>query len=401
MHIHLDPVGGIAGDMFAAAIIDLHPELAGELVEMFELANLTSEVRVQFEHYGDQALTGRRFVVEEAPAAQGESGHRRFSGICTLIEKASLERSVKARTIAIFELLARAEAQVHGVALEAVAFHEVGAWDSIADIVTAAWLIDRLAPATWSSGALPLGSGRIRSAHGRLPVPAPATTVLLEGYPVFQDGILGERITPTGAAILRHLNPSFAPLRQAMTLKGSGTGFGSQRLDGLSNVLRVLAFEARPVLFGREQIAVCEFEVDDQTPEDLAVALEHLRTVEGVLDAMQLSVATKKGRVGDRIEVLVRPERLAEALERCFLETTTLGVRWRLVERAALNRETETYCLHGRDVRVKRVQRPGGLTTGKAEMDDLAPDMDGFAERERLRRQAEGLAATDEGAERG
>lgn len=399
MHIHLDPVGGIAGDMFAAAIIDLRPELAAGLVEAFEVANLTADVRVRFENHGDQALSGRRFVVEELSGAPAGTVHRRYGEIRTLIEKAPLAGSVQTRALAMFALLAHAEGRVHGVTPDAVSFHEVGAWDSIADIVAAAWLIDRLAPATWSSAALPLGSGRVRSGHGRLPVPAPATTALLEGYPVFQDGILGERITPTGAAILRHLNPSFAPLWQTMTLKGSGTGFGSQSFDGISNVLRVLAFEAREVAFGREQIAVCAFEVDDQTPEDLAVALDHLRGSQGVLDAMQLSVATKKGRVGQRIEVLVRPERLVEALTRCFTETTTLGVRWRLVERAVLDRETETYHLHGREVRVKRARRPGGAITGKAEMDNLAPGADGFAEREQFRRQAERQAVPDKDSE--
>lgn len=397
MHIHLDPVGGIAGDMFAAALIDLCPELAEALVAAFHAAGFTSHVRIRFERHADHALTGRRFVVEDAPAIPGHHvPHRRYGDVCTLIQKAPLAEAVRAHTLAMFELLARAEGRVHGVALDAVTFHEVGAWDSIADIVAAAWLIDRLHPATWTCGALPLGSGRVRSAHGRLPVPAPATTALLEGYPVFQDGIAGERITPTGAAIVRHLHPSFAPLRQAMRLNGSGTGFGSRRLAGISNVLRVLALEPHDVVVGREQIAVCEFEIDDQTPEDLAVALEQLRTAEGILEVIQLSASSKKGRVGAHIEVLVRPERLEQALERCFLETTTLGVRWRLVERAVLNRETATYQVRGRAVRVKRTRRPGGVMTGKAEMDDLAPQAGGFAARARLRRQAERLAVPDE-----
>lgn len=395
MHMHLDPVGGIAGDMFAAAIIDLQPELAAPLVEAFDAAGFSSQVRIRIEHHGDHALTGRRFLVEEVAAARGRPAHRSYSEIRTLIEKAPLDGAVRGRALAMFELLARAEGRVHGVAAEAVTFHEVGAWDSIADIVAAAWLIERLEGASWSSGPLPLGSGRVRSAHGSLPVPAPATTVLLEGYPVFQDGVAGERITPTGAVIVRHLDPSFAPQRRAMRLSGSGTGFGTRRLDGISNVLRVLGFKPHNIVIGREQLAVCEFEIDDQTPEDLAVALERLRAAEGILDAIQLSAATKKGRMGARIEVLVRPERLDAALERCFLETTTLGVRWRMVERAVLERDTESYQLVGREIRVKRARRPGGIATGKAEMDDLAAEGGGFAGRERLRRQVERLAVPD------
>jgi uncharacterized protein (TIGR00299 family) protein len=402
MHFHLDPVGGIAGDMFVAAIIDLRPELAKALRETFELADFSSQVRIRLENFGDHALTGHRFVVAESTTAPVDSrARRRYRDIRALIEKAPLASAVQGRALAMFDLLAHAESRVHGLALDSVAFHEVGAWDSIVDIIAAAWLIEQLNSATWSCGALPLGSGQVQCAHGCLPVPAPATTVLLEGYPVFQDGIPGERITPTGAAILRHLNPSFALLRQTMRLSGSGTGFGSRNLDGISNVLRVLAFNPRELAIGREPIAVCEFEIDDQTPEDLAVALDHLRTAEGVLDAIQLSASTKKGRLGARIEVLVRPERLDEALERCFLETSTLGVRWRIVERAILDREMQTYRLFGREVRVKRSIRPGGVTTGKVEMDDLAPEAGGFAGREQARRRVQRLAVPDEDPEGG
>lgn len=402
MHIHLDPVGGIAGDMFAAALLDLRPALGKALLSAFDAAGFTSKVRIRIQAHNDQALAGRRFIVEDrsaAPAAANNNRHRRYGDVCALIEQARLASAVQMRALAVFELLARAEGRVHGVAPEAVTFHEIGGWDSIVDIVAAAWLIDRLDGATWSCAPLPLGSGRVHSAHGRLPVPAPATTALIEGYPVFQDGISGERITPTGAAILRHLNPSFAPLRRSMRLLGSGTGFGSRRLDGISNVLRLLAFEPHEVVFGREQIAVFEFELDDQTPEDLAVALEHLRTAEGVLEAMQFGALTKKGRMGARIEMLVRPERLDEVLVRCFLETTTLGVRWRLVERVVLDRQTERHRVHGREIRVKRALRPGGITSGKAEMADLAPQAGGFVARERLRRRAERRAVPDEGAE--
>ena len=289
---------------------------------------------------------------------------------------------------------------MHGIAAADVTFHEVGAWDSIADVVCAAWLIDSLEPASWSSAPLPLGGGRVATAHGALPVPAPATALLLAGTPVHHDGVGGERVTPTGAAILRHLDPAFEAAGLAGRISRTGHGFGARRLDGMSNVLRALVLDTAGGGAGRghpsweeETVGVCAFEVDDQTAEDLAVGLERLRAGDGVLDVVQTPTFGKKGRMVASVRVLARPAARERVIERCFAETATLGVRWQTVRRAALVRAEDAAEAAGGRIRIKRAERPGGRVTVKAEMDDVARagggGGGGQAEREAARRQAE------------
>ena len=417
MHIQLDPVGGIAGDMFAAAVLDAWPGLEPLLVADLERAGLDAIATVERVDHSDHALTGSRFAVRETsrgdrdrrmretnrtdrePHVHDSDGHgdgddhepvhehHLYRDIRNLLEESDLDSGVRARSLDIFARLATAESAVHGVPLEDVSFHEVGAWDSIADIVCAAWLIERL-DAAWSCGPLPIGRGRIDTSHGRLPVPAPATVELLRGMVVDQDTHHGERITPTGAAIVSHLAPSFAPLPGPMRLDRSGTGFGTNRLPATSNVLRLLAFQPLDgfdASVHRERIAVCEFEIDDQTGEDLALALDRLRCLKGVLDVSSHAVHGKKGRLAVHVRLLSRIAAVQTTIDSCFRETTTLGVRWHEVSRAALARTSATVMVEGRRVRVKSARRPGGVPTAKAEIDDLASVAGGHAGRERVR----------------
>ena len=409
MHIQLDPVGGIAGDMFAAAVLDAWPDLEPPLVAALKRAGLDGIATVERLDHADDALTGSRFAVHEtiradaAALAHEGDGHGRGDGhdadhahhlyrdIRALLEESDLDGGVRTRALDIFARLAAAESAVHGVPVDDVSFHEVGAYDSIADIVCAAWLIERL-DASWSCGPLPVGRGRAGTSHGRLPVPAPATVELLRGAVVDQDTHLGERVTPTGAAIVSHLAPSFEPLPGPMRLDRAGTGFGTSRLPGTSNVLRLLAF--RPLggvdaRVRRERIAVCEFEIDDQTGEDLALALDRLREIDGVLDVASHALHGKKGRLAVHVRVLARIAAVERVVESCFRETTTLGVRWHEVSRSALPRTAATVTVDGRPVRVKSTRRPGDVRTSKAELEDLAPVTGGHAVRERVRAAAE------------
>lgn len=392
MHLQLDPVGGVAGDMFAAALLDAFPELFADLEAALSTAGFLPLATVEITPQRDDALTGTRFLVHTSPEAHP---HRSFSEIRTFLSDVALDPGVRDRSLAIFKLLAKAEGRVHGVAPGAVTFHEVGAWDSITDIVTAAWLVESLGPSGWSCGALPLGSGRVESAHGPLPVPAPATVLLLEGFPCVQDGVPGERVTPTGAAILRHMAPDFGTPAGARTLRRSGTGFGSRTLNGISNVLRVLAFDESPEGTDADRVAVCEFELDDQTPEDLGVAIDRLRGEPGVIDVLQAPVFGKKGRVGMHVRIIASPSALETVLEACFVETSTLGVRWQIVSRAVLPRDSRMEDVDGVRVHVKTARRPDGTSTDKAEMDDLAGAAGGRAARERLRRSVEGSGRPD------
>ncbi|MGB5743486.1 MAG: LarC family nickel insertion protein, partial [Sedimenticolaceae bacterium] len=344
--------------------------------------------------HNDGSLTGHRFEVKQ-PTRPDRHHHRRWRDIRERLHDSGLETAVKVRAIAIFGLLAEAEAEVHGSSIDEVTFHEVGAWDSIADIVAAAWLIERNGATTWSCSPLPLGRGRVACAHGLLPIPAPATALLLKGFPVFDDGVEGERVTPTGAAILKHLDPSFEPRMPTSVMLGRGYGFGTKTFTGFSNVLLVTLFDLQRSRAADNSVAVCEFEVDDQTPEDLAIGLDRLRELPGIFDVTQAPVFGKKGRLTMRIQVLCDVSRIDAILDKCLTETTTLGVRWHRVTRATLSRNVYSHTLHGEQVRVKRALRPDGIRTRKVEMADLA-GAPGHAGREQRRREAYTLDLEDD-----
>ena len=382
-HLHLDPLGGIAGDMFVAALLDLMPEHRDDVVRG---AESLAGVPCRLHNHSDATLIGKRFEVNAAEAEHAHHVHWR--AIRARLGASDLSEPVRAHAIGIFGCLAEAEARVHGVTPDAVAFHEVGAADSIADIVAAAWLIAAIGPATWTVGALPIGSGRVRTAHGVMPVPTPATALLIEGLATQDDGIEGERVTPTGAAILRHLAAASAR-RPPAILRGSGYGFGTRALPGISNCLRVLSFDlqtSRPSQEHRE-LAVIAFEIDDQSGEELAAGLDRVREAEGVHDVIQIAAFGKKGRLTIQVQVLARPDCLDAAIDVCFRETTTIGLRTYFVQGRALARRFAEIEGPHRSVRVKLVERPDGVT-GKIESDHVL-GLAGHAARTRLRRDAE------------
>jgi uncharacterized protein (TIGR00299 family) protein len=402
MHIHLDAIGGVAGDMFVAAVLDAFPDLRDGMLGAIAAAGLPSGIVCRVVEHRDDVLTGLRFLVEEPAYREREVGsrylgpvehrHIPFREIRARLESASLSAGVKRRAVAIFTALAEVEGKVHGMATEEVTFHELGGWDSVADMVGAAFLIDALA-ATWSVSALPKGNGRVQIDHGWLPVPTPATTLLLQGFELFDDGLAGERITPTGAAILKHLGAVQTSDRRPRRLLRTGTGFGTKTFPGLSNVLRLLVFEDATSTLAADRVARVEFEIDDQTPEDLAIGLDRLRAHPSVIDVLQMSAFGKKGRMAAHIQILAEPDNLESVFEVCFAETTTLGLRWQLIERRILERAHETVEVDGRSVRVKTAQRPGAVTA-KAESDDLLSLKGGRVEREGVRRAAENAGSS-------
>lgn len=402
-HVHLDAPGGVAGDMFAAALLDAWPDLEPLVQANLRLAGLGDDVRVVLRPHDDGVLVGRRFDVEknDAPAREPHA-YTPWRDLRAQLEGSGLPAPVRARAIAVFAELAAAEARVHGSGVDDVTFHEVGHWDSVADVVAAATLVEAVqsaGPVTWSVGPLPLGRGTVRAAHGTLPVPAPATVLLLQGFAVHDDGREGERVTPTGAAILRKLAPAAGIGTAPRVLDRTGIGFGGRRLPGISNVLRVLAFSAvqEPAgipggVPGTDRVAVVEFDVDDQTGEELAVALDHLRDLPDVLDVVQSAVVGKKGRLAVAVRVLARVEALDAVTQECLRCTTTLGVRTRVETRAVLARRATTT---SDGVRVKVADRPGGATA-KAEMDDVGAGTDSRAALVARRRRAEAEALEDD-----
>lgn len=388
MHIHLDPVGGVAGDMFISAILHAFPAFESGMMEAIRAAGLPAELRFSVVAHRDAIITGNRFTIEEPDKLREHDHHHHhvpFRTIRTQLQGAPLASGVMRRAVAIFTLLAEAEAEVHGTAIEEVTFHELGGWDSIADIIGAAFLIENL-NATWSIGALPKGSGLVHTAHGDLPVPTPATVLLLEGFELFDDGRRGERVTPTGAAIVKHLGCRQDTAAVHGKLKATGFGFGTRTFPGISNVLRVLALESQEASqWQQERVALLEFEVDDQTPEDMAIALDCIRAAPGVLDATQFAGVGKKGRVVYKIQVLAMPTHLQRAIGLCFQQTSTLGVRHCLLDRAVLERQTSQVEIDGTSVRVKSAVRAMGQMSHKVESEDLAVRASGQTERDELR----------------
>jgi pyridinium-3,5-bisthiocarboxylic acid mononucleotide nickel chelatase len=393
MHIHLDAVGGVAGDMFIAAMLDAFPDLRDGMAAAIRAAGLPAQVHIGFAEHQDHALTGLRFRVTEPREAGALVGaqhhpHTPFAEISAQLKGSALAPAVRERAIGIFTVLAQAEAKVHGKSVETVSFHELGEWDSIADIVGAAYVIETLGATSWSVSSLPLGRGRVKTAHGMLPVPAPATALMLEGFELIDDGLDGERITPTGAAILCHLGCTQVASRRSRRLMRTGIGFGTRTFPGISNVLRVLAFEETVAPHAADEVAQVQFEVDDQTPEDLAIALDKLRAHPSVLDVLQTPAFGKKGRITMHIQLLAGVADLESVFDACFSETTTLGVRYQLLQRRKLARTSTTVEAAGRQVRVKVAERTGRKTL-KVEADDLLNVVGGRAERENLQREAE------------
>lgn len=405
--VHLDPVGGLAGDMFAAALADAFPECVPGLMDELRRLQEGRGEGIRFVPHSDSSLTGLRFLVENdsrpaPPHDHGDGDHARLHvphrRIREQLVAAGLQSKVLEHALGLFRTLAEAEARVHGVAPDDVEFHEAGAWDSIVDFVAAAYFIAALAPDRWTLGALPLGSGRVRTAHGVLPIPAPATALLLRGLDVIDDGVGGERVTPTGAAIARYLSGratdgDSAARPAPKVVAAAGHGFGTRTLPGVPNMLRVLAFSHSSSLPGPldEEIAVLQFEIDDQTAEDLAVALDRIRAAPGTLDACQIAVYGKKGRLATQVQVLARLDAADRIADLCLAETTTLGVRIaRVWRRTALRAQVETSIPER--VRVKVAERPSGELTAKAEMDDLAHIPGDRTQREDARRRAESQA---------
>jgi uncharacterized protein (TIGR00299 family) protein len=379
--IVLDPIGGISGDMFVAGMLDAFPEFADPVLGLMRKAGLPAGLSVALvrRKSGGIAAAGLDFC-GNAKAPSGD-----YSEFRRRLERAELPQAIRQHALGILALLAEAEAAVHGIQIENVHFHEIADWDTQADIVGAAAIIDCIGRANWHCRPLPLGSGTIECAHGRLPVPAPATAHLLQGFAFrADDGAPGERVTPTGAAILRYLNASRIDT-PAGTLVASGYGAGSRQLKGIPNVLRVLGMSA--VAQPDTPILVIEFDIDDQSPEEMAIALDRLRAVAGVRDVATFHGLGKKGRWLQSVRILADPSQREAVAAAIFSETSTLGLRLREDERLTLSRREVIVDEEAGPVRVKVADRPG-RKTAKAEADDVALRGRGARGREAVRRSA-------------
>jgi hypothetical protein len=300
---------------------------------------------------------------------QTHAPHRHLSAILKIIQAAPLSESVKARASRAFQLLGEAEAAIHSIPIEKVHFHEVGAVDTIVDIVCAAAGCEALGVSRWLASPLNVGSGTVKCQHGTLPVPAPATLALLGNAPVYSAGPPMERVTPTGAALLRMLDVEYASI-PAMRVAATGYGAGGRDTPGEPNLLRLLVGEesltdnaTRPD--GAEPIAVLETVIDDSNPQLLAWVSE-LLLASGAWDVYRAAVQMKKGRTGVQITVLSSPDRLPALREILFRETTTIGLRWRIENKLALDRAFVNVATPWGPVRMKIARWPSGEAANAA-----------------------------------
>lgn len=288
--------------------------------------------------------------------------HRSLSTILGIITAASLPEVVKENATRAFRLLGEAEAAIHQIPVEKVHFHEVGAVDTIVDIVCAAAGANALGIDRWLASNINVGSGTVQCAHGTLPVPAPATLALLGEAPVYAAGSAMERVTPTGATILRMLNVEYAPL-PPLRVQASGYGAGGKDVPGEPNLVRLLVGEnsapEQAETASTEQIVILECVIDDSTPQLLAYVSE-LLLEGGAWDVYRIPVQMKKGRTGFQMTVLCAPERLAALREILFRETTTIGVHWRTEHKMALPREFATVETEWGPVRMKIARAVSG-----------------------------------------
>lgn len=402
LHIHIDAIGGLSGDMFIASMLDAFTHLTEAVHNDLQAAGILDHVSI--EQSSTLANGVAATSVKFTPTKSNPRPTHHYKHIKARLEKSQLSRPVLKRTLAIFDLLAAAEATVHGVQIDDVHFHEIADWDSQADIVSAASIIEQTQATSWSCSTLPMGGGSVQTEHGRLPVPAPATTELLMGFTLHDDGEPGERITPTGAAILAYLiDPAHQADRPQGQLKTSGTGCGTKRFDTVPNIARVMAFNivdenkkgANPHLL-RDRVGAIQFEVDDMTPEELATGIEHLRKTSGVIDVSHHTRVGKKNRTQFSLCVLCTPEHQETVIEACFVQTTTIGLRTSTTSRAILKRRNGAITAHGKSLPIKQSQRPNGVSSAKVEADALR-EFSTLVERRRVAIDAEQLVhAVDE-----
>jgi uncharacterized protein (TIGR00299 family) protein len=287
-----------------------------------------------------------------------DQSHRSLSTILAIIDHAPIADSVKARASRAFQLLGEAEARIHSMPVEKVHFHEVGAVDTIVDIVCSAVGCAHLGVDRWLASSLNVGSGTVECAHGTLPVPAPATLALLADAPVYAAGPPMERVTPTGAAILRMLDVLYAPL-PAMRVSASGYGAGGRDTLGQPNLVRMLVGEEADQHSAAEPIAIMETVIDDSSPQLIAYVSELLLEA-GAWDVYRIPVQMKKGRTGIQLTVLCHPERVTNLRDLLFRETTTIGLHWRIENKISLAREFKEVQTEWGPVRIKIARWPSG-----------------------------------------
>ncbi|MGQ9615491.1 MAG: nickel pincer cofactor biosynthesis protein LarC [Spirochaetota bacterium] len=361
-NLFFDLHNGISGDMAVAAMLSLS-EYKTETINPVEPGKKGKKPSVEFlkrkldllplqgfelscRDERREGILGKRF---EVILKNKNQGARNYYTIKELIKKSALTDEEKNLSIKIFNILAEAEAKVHGTEIEDVHFHEIGAVDSIIDIVSFSVIFTDLNPVKVYASFVPLGSGKTRSMHGSLPLPAPATLEILKGLPVYGTGKTGEFTTPTGAAILKAVVQSYEPMPPGI-IRFVGTGFGKSKKNGV-NAIRVFEFNEvsgkvytgdilNPLSSCKDLVVVIETTIDDSTPEEVAFIQETLLS-EGALDVFITPCFMKKNRPGFNLTVLSKPEDINRLADTILLNSSTFGLRYQFYYRKYLERRIE------------------------------------------------------------
>jgi len=352
--LYLDCYAGISGDMTVAALLDLGVPLDFLRAELDKLELPAGSYELSTSRTERQQMAALKFDV----AVHDHHTHRHYAGIDSMIADSRLSDSVKDRARLIFRRLAEAEALVHGVSVAEVHFHEVGAIDSIVDIVGTAICLEYLQVEQIYVSALPLGSGFVETAHGRLPVPAPATAELFKGLPLHGECGSGERVTPTGAAIVAALSSGFGK-QPIMLLERVGNGAGGRDFPDCPNILRAFLGHSTTDHKQTDDVIVAETNIDDSTPELLGYAMERLFE-EGALDVFFTPIQMKKNRPGVMLSFLCHPEQLDQLAQLLLTETTAIGLRYYRADRIVLQRRIVELQTEFGSVRFKQVIDSGG-----------------------------------------
>lgn len=366
--LYIDCSMGCAGDMLTAALLELHPDKDDFLRRMN--AALGGKAVLSASPDSKCGLRGTHVTVlingdEEGEATRHHYEHTSISEILSFIDSVPLEVKVREDAKKVYSLIAEAESRVHGHPIENVHFHEVGSLDALADVLSVCTLMHELAPERILASEVNVGSGTVRCAHGILPVPAPATELILRGVPIYSGQIKSELCTPTGAALLKYFVWKFGAM-PTMQIENAGCGTGKKDFE-CANVVRAFIGETTDE---GDRIIELACNLDDMTPEELSFAMEELFTL-GALDVYFTSIGMKKSRPGVKLTCMCRERQREQMLECIFKHTTTLGVREYVCKRYELGRSEKTVRTQDGEVRVKTSSGYGAVRE-KAEYEDLA-----------------------------
>lgn len=372
--LYFDCRTGAAGDMMTAALLELVPDRDAAVARLNAMG--LRGVRVEAADAVRGGLKGTAVTVHVHGEVEGHGHgehhhhehhhhHSSLADIHAIVDALAVSDVVKAHVKAVYDLIADAEAKAHGKPVAEVHFHEVGAMDAVCDIASVAVLIEELAPDRILAARPEVGGGFVTCAHGRLPVPAPATVNILTGIPFTSGAADCELLTPTGAALLRHFASGFGPM-PPVAVEATGTGCGARDIPGRPNILRAFCGESSEATGPNGRVVELRANIDDMTGEELGFACEKLRAA-GALDVALAPVCMKKGRPGQILIVLASPES-ADALAAAILrETSTFGVR-----RADLSRYELSRRIDGGEDGVRTKTGEGyGVVKSKREFDDL------------------------------